>query len=60
MKRFQILFRTYKHFVLNFNHESTESDYYKRAVRMRGKTVIDINRQSEKGITIFYILYISM
>uniref|UniRef100_A0A915DEZ1 Voltage-dependent calcium channel alpha-2/delta subunit conserved region domain-containing protein n=1 Tax=Ditylenchus dipsaci TaxID=166011 RepID=A0A915DEZ1_9BILA len=36
----------YKHFVLELNKKTTEEEYFKRAVRQRGKIVFDINRQT--------------
>lgn len=39
--------RVYKHFVLELNKKSIEDDYFKRAVRMKNRIVVDINPQSK-------------
>ncbi|KAI1715569.1 cache domain-containing protein [Ditylenchus destructor] len=36
----------YKHFVLEMNQKTTEENYFKRAVRQRGKIVVDVNRHT--------------
>ncbi|KAI6224406.1 Cache domain-containing protein [Aphelenchoides fujianensis] len=36
----------YKHFVLEQNRNSVEDEYFKRAVRQKGKLIVDLNRES--------------
>uniref|UniRef100_A0A7E4V298 VWFA domain-containing protein n=1 Tax=Panagrellus redivivus TaxID=6233 RepID=A0A7E4V298_PANRE len=38
--------KAYKHFILELNKRSSDDDYFKRAVRMKGKTVFDVNLQT--------------
>uniref|UniRef100_A0A914DTY6 VWFA domain-containing protein n=1 Tax=Acrobeloides nanus TaxID=290746 RepID=A0A914DTY6_9BILA len=39
--------RVYKHYVLELNRNSIEDDYFKRAVRMKDRIVVDINPQTK-------------
>lgn len=39
-------FSAYRHFLLQLNMQSAENDYFKRAVRQKGRIVFDINRKS--------------
>ncbi|KAI6215990.1 Cache domain-containing protein [Aphelenchoides besseyi] len=41
----------YKHFVLEQNRNSVEDEYFKRAVRQKGKLIVDLNRESHLWYT---------
>lgn len=49
------IFSSYRHFILQLNARSTDSDYYKRAVRQKGRIVFDLNRKSNT----FFLFYFS-
>lgn len=41
------IYRIYKHYVLELNKNSVEDEYFKRAVRMKDRIIIDINPHSQ-------------
>lgn len=40
------LFRSYQHFIRDLNRRSSEDEYFQRSIRMPGRLVVDVNKES--------------